>query len=101
MPTPREEIKAVLVDTYEEYEAAGAWEAVFSDEVAVPFPAAVLGVPVAVVGFGVSKSDVLQCTVVRAGKEGRLAVEDLDDDGLPEEMQRLLRLYRAWQEGDY
>jgi hypothetical protein len=62
-----------------------------------------LGVPVEVQEFQVSDSNALQCLVVRE-KEKRqrwIAVEDLDDENLPEDCRHLLSLYRAWLEGDY
>ena len=101
MPTPREEIEEILVDTYDEYEQMASWEAAFSDEVQVPFPAALLGMPVEVIGFRLSKTDILQCEVIRQEKQRWVGIEDLDDDGLPADMQHLLGLYRAWQSGDY
>lgn len=101
MPTPREEIEEILVDTYDESEAMASWETVFSDEVPVPFSAALLGMPVEVLGFRISRADVLQCEVIRANKQRWVGIEDLDEDGLPDEMQRLLSLYEAWQTGDY
>ncbi len=101
MPTPREEIEELLVDTYDEYEQMASWEVAFEDAVPTPFPAALLEMPVEVLGFRISSTDVLQCLVIRQEKQRWIGVEDLDDAGLPDEMQRLLSLYRAWQTGDY
>jgi hypothetical protein len=103
MQTPSEEIEKRLVDTYDEWEEIAAWEATFTDtdEIHVPFPAAVLGMPVEVVGFGLSKADTLQCQVNHGDKQRWLSVEDLDAEGLPADAQHFLALYRAWQNGDY
>ncbi len=101
MQTPREEIERILVDTYGEWEEAASWEVAFTDEIQVPFPAAVLGMPVEVVSFRISKADTLQCQVIHGDKQRWLSVEDLDDEGLPADAQHLLALYRAWQTGDY
>lgn len=101
MPTPREEIERILVDTYGEGEEAASWEVAFTDEIQVPFSAAVLGIPVEVAGFCLSPSDAMQCQVIRSDKQRWMAVEDLDNEGLPADAQHLLALYRAWQAGDY
>jgi len=101
MLTPREEIEKILVDTYGEWEEAASWEVAFTDEIQVPFSAAVLGMPVEVAGFRISKADTLQCLVMRENKQRWLSVEDLDDMGMPADAQRLLALYRAWLTGNY
>ncbi len=101
MPTPREETERILVDTYGEWEETASWEVAFTDEIQVPFPAAVLGMPVEVAGFRLSQSDAMQCLVIHSDKQRWMAVEDLDDEGLPADAQHLLALYRTWQTGDY
>jgi hypothetical protein len=48
-------------------------------------------------------ANVLQCLVIRE-KENRqrwIAVEELDEENLPEDCGHLLVLYRAWLEGNY
>jgi hypothetical protein len=48
-------------------------------------------------------ANVLQCLVIRE-KENRqrwIAVEELDEENLPEDCGHLLALYRAWLEGNY
>jgi hypothetical protein len=101
MQTPREEIENILMDTYGEWEEMASWEVAFTDEIQVPFPATVLGMPVEVTGFHISKADTLQCQVSHGDKQRWLAAEDLDDAGLPADAQHLLALYRAWQNGEY
>jgi len=79
------------------------WECAFTDGVEVPFQASLLGVPVEVREFQISDSNVLQCLVIRE-KENRqrwIAVEELDEENLPEDCGHLLVLYRAWLEGNY
>jgi len=79
------------------------WECAFTDGVEVPFQASLLGVPVEVREFQISDSNVLQCLVIRE-KESRqrwIAVEELDEENLPEDCGHLLALYRAWLEGNY
>lgn len=103
MSSIREEIDEILVDAYGEYEQMAAWDCAFTEEVEVPFQASLLGMPVEVREFRISDSNVLQCLVIRE-KEKRerwIAVEDIDDEKLPEECGRLLALYRAWLAGKY
>ena len=46
-------VEAITVDCYDEEERMTAFHAVFSDEVALPTRAALLGIPVEVLGFDV------------------------------------------------
>ncbi len=120
MAGPREEIDEILVDAYGEYEQMASWECAFTDGVAVPLQASLLGVPVQVQAFQTSDSNRLQCLVVRqqekrqeqgqhlvlnrmsTGKQQRwISVEELDDENLPKECAHLLSLYKAWLEGTY
>ncbi len=101
MLTQREEIEQILADIYDGYEAMASWETAFTDDVAVPFPASLLEMPVEVLGFRVGRDSTLQCSVVQGGKHRWLAAEYLDDVGLPADMAHLLELYRAWQGGNY
>jgi len=99
----REEIAEILVDAYGEYEQMSSWEVAFTDGVALPFSASLLGVPVQVKAFEVRDTNVLKCLVVRE-KEKRerwIAVEELDTETLPGDYGHLLGLYRAWLEGAY
>ena len=102
-PSPEfsNEIEEILVDCYDEQEQMAAWGVTFEDGITVPFSATLLGTPVEVIGFRTSDNDVLQAKVVRDRRERWIAVEDLDDEGLPDDMSHMLRLYRAWLEGDY
>jgi hypothetical protein len=103
MASLRDEIDEILVDAYGEYEQMAAWDCAITEGVEIPFQATLLGMPVEVKEFRISDSNVLQCLVVRE-KEKRerwIAVEDLDDEKLPEEFGRLLALYRAWLAGNY
>jgi len=103
MASIRDEIDEILVDTYGEYEQMSAWDCAFSEGAEIPFRASLLGMPVEVKEFRISDSNVLQCLVVRE-KEKRerwIAVEDLDEEKLPEEFGHILGLYRAWLAGNY
>lgn len=97
----RDEIEEIMVDTYDEYEQMTAWEVAFSDGVKVPFHAALLGTPVEVTGFRVNEANAVQCQVKREDKPRWVGVDDLDEEGLPADMQHVLALYHAWMEGDY
>jgi hypothetical protein len=99
MASLREEIEAILVDCYGEDEQWSAWEVAFTDGVAVPFGASLLGAAVEVQGFRINNANILQCLVVREKCRRWLGIEDLDEEGLPEDFQHLLILYRTWVEG--
>lgn len=104
MASVREEIEEILVDCYGEDEQMSAWGAAFEDDVAVPFSASLLGASVEVQGFRVNDASGVQCLVVREQPEKRtrwISVEDLDEDGGPEDFRHMLALFRAWQEGGY
>lgn len=100
MTSLRDEIDEILVDAYGEYEQMSAWECTFMEGVTMPFQASLLGVPVEVKEFQISDSNVLQCLVVREKEKRRrwIAVEELDDEKLPEDFGHLLALYCAWLE---
>jgi hypothetical protein len=103
MSSIRDEIDEILVDAYGEYEQMAAWDCAFTEEVTVPFQASLLGMLVEVKEFRISDSNVLQCQAIREEekRERWIAVEDLDDEKLPDEFGRLLALYRAWLAGNY
>jgi hypothetical protein len=101
MASLEEEIAAILVDCYGEEEERAAWEVAFADGVAVPFRASLLGMPVEVQGFRVNNAGVLQCQVIREKRQHWVGIEDLDEDGLPEDFRQVLKLYRAWAGGEY
>ncbi|MBV9852020.1 MAG: hypothetical protein JO250_20330 [Armatimonadetes bacterium] len=104
MATLRDEIEEILVDCYDEEEARTAWGVAF-EEVAVPFRASLLGTPVEVQNFRVNDAGMVQCLVVRDSpqlqRQRWVGVEDLDDEGLPDDFRHVLTLYRAWASGDY
>ncbi len=97
----REEIEEILTDAYGEYEQMSAWENTFLEQVETPFKANLMGSPVEVLGFQVGASDTLQCEVKAKGKQRWIAVEDLDEEGLPEDAAHYLDLYQSWLEGGY
>lgn len=97
----RAEIEELLVDTYSEDEQAAAWEVAFSDGVTVPFSATLLGAPITVRAFRLADSNAIQCLVVRDKREKWIGVEDMDAEGLPDDMIHVLQMYRAWVEGNY
>jgi hypothetical protein len=99
MPSLWEEIEAILVDCYGEDEQWSAWEVAFTDGVTVPFEASLLGAPVEVQGFRTNNANVLQCLAVREQRQRWVGIEDLDEEGLPEDFRHLLRLYWTWVEG--
>ena len=99
--TAREEIEELLVDCYNEDEQRAAWEVAFTEGVAVPFRATLLGMPVEVGAFRVNDANAVQCQVKREDKQRWVGVDDLDEAELPAEMQPLLNIYHAWLEGDY
>jgi hypothetical protein len=101
MASLREEIEEILVDCSGEDEQWSAWEVAFTDGVAVPFGASLLGASVEVQGFRLNNVNVLQCLVVREKRQRWVGIEDLDEEGLPEDFQHLLTLYRTWVEGGY
>jgi len=101
IPGMREEIDAILVDSYGEQEQLSAWEVAFTDDVAVPFQATLLGMPIEVQGFRVNNANTLQCQVLREQKQRWVSAEDLDAESLPEDCRHLLELYCAWLGGDY
>ena len=101
MPSVQEEIEDILVDCYDEFEQMSAWEVAFTESVAVPFAATLLGTSVQVQGFRANGANALQCQVVRGDKQRWLGVEDLDEEGLPTDCLHLLTLYHAWVAGEY
>ena len=101
MASKREEIEEILVDCYDEEEQISAWEVAFTDDVAVPFQATLLGIPVEVQGFRANNANALQCQVLRDKKQRWVGVEDLDEESLPPDCRRVLTLYCAWIDGDY
>ena len=101
MASLQEEIEAILVDCYGEEEERGAWEVAFTGGVAVRFHASLLGMPVEVQGFRINDAGVLQCLVIREKRQRWVGIEDLDEEGLPEDFQHVLKLYRAWAGGEY
>lgn len=103
MASIRDEIDEILVDAYGEYEQMSSWEVAFTDGVEAPLSASLLGVPVEVRGFRISDNNTLQCLVVREKEERQrwIAVEELDEEKLPEDFAHLLSLYRAWLTGQY
>jgi len=96
----REEIDEILVDCCDEQEQMSAREITFTNGVALPFPATLLGMPVEVQDFRVNNANALQCRVLREDKQRWISVEDMDVESLPEDCRRLLKLYRAWLDGD-
>ena len=101
MASMREQIDEILVDCHDEEEQMMAWEVAFTDDVAVPFKAALLDMPVEVLGFRVNNANAVQCQVLRDQKQRWVSVEDLDEESLPEDCRRVLKLYCAWVDGDY
>lgn len=101
MSSIREEIEELTVDCYTEDEQMAAWGVAFEDGVKVPFKASLLGIPVEVQEFSLSDADTPQCLVLREDKERWIGVEDLDEEGLPEDFQHVMMLYQAWLSGDY
>lgn len=101
MTNLREEIEERLVDCYGEDEQMSAWGVAFDDDVAVPFRASLLGTPVEVQGFRVNNAGAVQCLVVQGEHKRWLGIEDLDEEGLPEDFRHVLLLYRAWIKGEY
>jgi hypothetical protein len=101
MASIREQIDDILVDCYDEEEQMSAWEVAFTDDVAVPFQATLLDMPVEVQGFRVNNANTVQCQVLREKKQRWVSVEDLDEKSLPEDCLRVLKLYCAWIDGDY
>jgi hypothetical protein len=97
----REEIDEILTDSYGEYEQASSWEVAFSDSASVPFSAALLGMPVEVQGFRINNANSIQCQVQSKKAQRWIGVEDLDEEGLPEDFQHVLKLYQAWVAGNY
>ena len=78
-----------------------AWEVAFTDDVTVPFPATLLGMPVEVQAFRLDNGNTLQCQVSREQKRRWVSLEDLDEENLPEDCRHLLTLYCAWIDGNY
>jgi hypothetical protein len=101
MADMREEIDDILVDCKDEDEQLGSWEVAFMDEANVPFQATLLDIPVEVQAFRANDSNVMQCQVLRAGKQRWVSVEDLDVESLPQDCRHLVELYSAWVSGDY
>lgn len=95
MSAIRDEIEEIMVDCYDEYEQMSAWDVAFSDGVHTPFRASLLGMPVEVSAFRVNDANTVQCQVKSAEKQRWIGIEDLDEEGLPADMQRLLTLYHA------
>lgn len=93
------EIEEILVDTYSEDEAMAAWEVAFQDGIATPFEASLMGDLVTVMDFRLSRSNAIQCHIRRLEKERWIGVEDLDEEGLSEDMLHVLDLYRYWKGG--
>lgn len=94
------EIEEILVDTYSEDEAMASWEVAFQDGIATPFEASLMGDPVTVTDFRLSRTNAIQCHIRRQEKERWIGVEDLDEESLPEDMEHVLDLYRYWRGGD-
>ena len=101
MADMRDEIDELLVDCYGEDEQMAGWEVAFTDGVAVPFGATLLGMAVEVQGFRLNSANTLQCQVLREKQQRWVGIEDLDEEGLPEDYRHLLKLYDAWNTGDY
>jgi hypothetical protein len=100
MSSIQDEIDEILTDCYGEYEQMSGWENAFLDEVEVPFQASLLGIPVEVQDFRVNDANALQCQIMREDKQRWVGIEDLDAEGLPEDFQHLLKLYRVWLGSD-
>ena len=101
MPTRREEIEEIIVDCHDEDEQMYAWLMAFCDDVNLPFQATLLGMPIEVTDFRVNDANTIQCQVLRENKRRWVGVEDLDEEGLPADMNHVLTLYHAWLAGDY
>jgi len=99
MTSLQDAIDEILTDCYGEDEEMSGWECTFSDRVEVPFSATLLGMPVEVLGFRANNANALQCQVVREEKHRWIGIEDLDDEGLPQDFRHLLKLYRVWSKG--
>lgn len=99
MDSLQDEIDEILTDCYDEYEMMSGWECTFSDQVEIPFPATLLGVPVEVQGFRANNANALQCQILREEKQRWIGIEDLDEEGLPQDFRHLLTLYRVWSKG--
>ena len=97
----REEIEAIIVDCYDEYEMQMAWEVAFQDGIATPFHAALLGTPVEVEEFRSGPSGNIQCLITKGEKQRWIGIEDLDETGLPSDFLHVLDLYQSYLEGDY
>lgn len=101
MADMRDEIDELLVDCYGEDEQMAGWECAFTDGVAVPFGATLLGMAVEVQGFRVNRANTLQCQVRREKQQRWVGIEDLDEESLPVDCRHLLKLYCAWTTGNY
>ena len=93
-PNKREEIEEILTDAYGEYEQMSAWECVFTDSVQTPCRASLLGKAVEVTEFRTGPSETLQCQVKAGSRQRWIAVEDLDEEGLPEDLEHYRRPVR-------
>jgi hypothetical protein len=92
MSSIRDEIKAIMVDCYDEDEQMSVWELTFFGDVEVPFRATLLGMPVVVTAFRINNANAVQCQVKREDKQRWVGVDDLDEEGLPTDMLRVLTL---------
>ena len=101
MPTPREEIEAILVDCHNDWEQMSAWASVFSEAVPLPFDAIQREMPVEVTGFQAHRDNEVLCYLKTPFRPGWWRLENLDKASLPDDIQHLLALYLAWREGDY
>lgn len=107
MSNMQDEIDEILTDCYGENEGMSGWECTFSDRVEIPFPATLMGIPVEVQGFRANNANTLQCQIqcqirtlyLREEKQRWIGIEDLDEDGLPQDFRHLLALYRVWSKG--
>lgn len=98
MTEPRKylDMDEILVDCYDEDEELSAWEVVFSDEVETPFPAMLLGMPVEVTAFRLGPTNAIQCPIVAGDKQRWVGIEDLDEEGLPDDFLYYCDLYESW-----
>jgi hypothetical protein len=95
----RRENEEILVDAYDEYEQAGAWDVACEDGIEVPFSASLLGIDVKVTKFRVNDQNIVQCRIARGDRKRWIGVDDLDNEGLPVDFVHIRSLYRAWSSG--
>lgn len=91
-------IEAATVDCYDESEQTTGWFTMIDENLAVPFEARVLGVPVTVERVDLNRSEQIVAVCTRGRARQMLPILDLPLPAPPPDGAEWIEAYRQWRE---